>query len=141
MAAYLTRCNLVHDVGYIEYGSTSSMEMLVIADEIIRNVRFIMNGVEVGERTLARDVIHGVKPGAGFLNVSHTRDSFRWAQFRPDIIDRSHYGQWVKEGSKDMSTRANERARQILSEHEVPKLSAAAEEEIAEVFRRRERST
>jgi len=140
MAAYLTRCNLVHDVGYIEYGSTSSMEMLVIADEIIRDVRFIMNGVEVSERTLARDVIHGVKPGAGFLNVSHTRDSFRWAQFRPDIIDRSHYGQWVKDGNKDMTKRANERARRILSEHEVPSLSEAAEEAIAEVFKRRERS-
>jgi trimethylamine:corrinoid methyltransferase-like protein len=41
-------------VGYIEYGTTSSMEMLVIADEIIRDVRFVVNGVEVSERTLAR---------------------------------------------------------------------------------------
>ncbi|MFC1879615.1 trimethylamine methyltransferase family protein, partial [Chloroflexota bacterium] len=42
MSAFLSRCTLNHDVAYIEYGSTSSMEMLVIADEIIgRTVRFM----------------------------------------------------------------------------------------------------
>ena len=39
MSAFLTRCNVVHDVGYMEYGSTSSMELLVICDEIIRHTR------------------------------------------------------------------------------------------------------
>jgi len=36
--AFLSRCTLVHDVAYIEYGMTSSMEQLVIADEIIAMV-------------------------------------------------------------------------------------------------------
>jgi trimethylamine--corrinoid protein Co-methyltransferase len=58
MTAFLARCNLVHDVGYIEYGTTSSMEMVVITDEIIRDVRYLMGGVEVSERTLAREAIH-----------------------------------------------------------------------------------
>ena len=50
----MSRCNVVHDVGYMEYGSTSSMELLVICDEIIRHTRFIVDGVEVSGRTLAR---------------------------------------------------------------------------------------
>jgi trimethylamine--corrinoid protein Co-methyltransferase len=138
MSAWLCRCNLVHDVGYIEYGTTSSMEMLVVADEIIRDVRFIMGGVEVSERTLARKAIHRAKPGGGFLADDHTLDNWRWAQWRPDLIDRMRYDRWVQKGQKDMAARANERARQILVEHEVPPLPEAAEEAIADVLKRRQ---
>ena len=137
MSAFLSRCNLNHDVGYIEYGTTSSMEMLVIADEIIRDVRFIMDGVEVSERTLAREAIHHARPGGGFLADDHTLDNWRWAQFQPRVIDRMRYDTWVKRGSKDMATRANERARQILAEHQVPALPEAAEEVIAAVAKAR----
>jgi trimethylamine--corrinoid protein Co-methyltransferase len=137
MTAFLCRCNLVHDVGYIEYGTTSSMEMLVIADEIIRDVRYIMGGVEVSERTLAREVIHHAEPGSGFLADDHTLDNWKWAQWRPALIDRTRYDRWVKKGRKDMTTRATERARQILAEHEVPPLPEAAEEAIVEVLKKR----
>ena len=138
MSAFLTRCNLVHDVGYIEYGSTSSMEMLVVADEIIRDVRFIMEGVPVNELTLAREAIARARPGGGFLADKHTLDNWKWAQWHPKLIDRMRYDQWVEKGSKDMAARANERARQILDLHEVPPLPEAAEEEIAQVLAERE---
>jgi len=137
MAAFLTRCNLVHDVGYIEYGTTSSMELLVVCDEIIRDVRFIMDGVEVSERTLAREAIHRSQPGGGFLADDHTLDNWKWAQWRPEVIDRSRYSRWVEGGRKDMVARANERARRILEEHEVPPLPAAAESVISEVLSER----
>ena len=137
MAAFLTRCNLVHDVGYIEYGTTSAMEMLVVCDEIIRDVRFVMDGVEVSERTLAREAIHRAQPGGGFLADDHTLDNWKWAQFRPAVIDRTRYDRWVQQGSKDMAARANERARQILEEHDVPPLPDEAEKVIAEVLKKR----
>ena len=138
MMAFLTRCNLVHDVGYIEYGSTSSMEMLVIADEIIRDVRFVMDGVEVSERTLAREAIHRAKPGGGFLADDHTLDNWRWAQWRPNLIDGMRYDRWEKQGSKDMTTRANERARKILDQHQVSPLPPEAEQVIADIIRLRQ---
>ena len=137
MSAFLSRCNLVHDVGYIEYGTTSSMEMLVVADEIIRDVRFVMGGVEVSERTLAREAIHRAKPGAGFLADDHTLDNWRWAQWCPSLIDRTRYDRWLANGAMDMGTRANQRARELLAEHEAPPLPPAAEEAIAEVLLRR----
>jgi trimethylamine--corrinoid protein Co-methyltransferase len=137
MTAFLSRCNLVHDVGYIEYGSTSSMEMLVLADEIIRSARHIMGGVEVNELTLARDAIHRAKPGGGFLADDHTLDNWKWAQWRPDLIDRMRYDRWVQKGERDMTARANERARDILAQHQVPPLPAAAEELIADLLRER----
>jgi trimethylamine--corrinoid protein Co-methyltransferase len=138
MAALLCRCNLVHDLGYIEYGSTSSMEMLVVADEIIRDVRYVMGGIEVSERTLAREAIHRARPGGGFLADNHTLDNWRWAQWRPGVIDRLRYDDWAGRGRKDMAARANERARKIVATHEVPPLPQAAEEVIAAILRRRE---
>lgn len=138
MAAFLSRCNLNHDVGYIEYGTTSSMEMLVIADEIIRDVRFVVGGVEVSERTLAREAIHRARPGGGFLANDHTLDNWEWAQWRPQVIDRMRYDHWADKGRKDMTAHANERAREILDEHQVPALPEAAEEVIEEIVKRRQ---
>jgi trimethylamine--corrinoid protein Co-methyltransferase len=137
MTAFLSRCNLTHDVGYIEYGTTSSMEMLVVADEAIRDVRYATGGIEINEQTLAREAIHRAAPGAGFLADDHTLDNWKWAQWRPMLIDRMRYDNWVAKGSKDMAERANERARKILMEHEPPPLPEAAEETIQAVLKHR----
>jgi trimethylamine--corrinoid protein Co-methyltransferase len=137
LANFLARATLVHDVGYIEYGSTSSMEALVIADEIIRETRFLVEGVEVSPRTLALDATGRVRPGGGYLTDDHTLENWRWAQWHPDLIDRKRYDDWVEEGSKDMFTRANERARKILEEHEGPPLPREAESMIQEILEER----
>lgn len=137
LANFLARATLVHDVGYIEYGSTSSMEALVIADEIIRETRFLTQGVEVSPRTLALDATARVRPGGGYLADDHTLENWRWAQWHPDLIDRQRYDEWVESGSKDMFTRANERARKVLEEHEVPPLPQEAEDTIREILEER----
>lgn len=134
---FLTRATLVHDVGYIEYGTTSSMEALVIADEIIRETRFLTEGLEINQTTLALDVIDRIKPGTGFLVDKHTLKNFRTSQWIPKIIDRNRYDSWKTAGSKDMYTRANERAREILAEHEVAPLPGDAEVVIKDVLAKR----
>lgn len=137
MSAFLARCNLNHDVGYIEYGSTSSMEMVVMTDEIICEVRSIMGGVQVSEKTLAREAIHRAQPGSGFLADDHTLKNWKWAQWHPRLMDRMRYDHWVAEGRQDLAVRANERARKILLEHQAPHLPEAAEKVIAEVLAER----
>jgi len=138
MNAFLTRCTLVHDVAYIEYGSTSSMEMLVIADEIIRMVRYFMEGVTVDQNNLALEAIDRITPGGGFLADKHTMNNFRTAQWIPGLIDRRRHDAWVKMGSKDMFTRANERARKILAEHQTISLPQAAEDVFMDILAERE---
>jgi trimethylamine--corrinoid protein Co-methyltransferase len=138
MSAFLSRTTLVHDVGYIEHGSTSSLEALVVADEIIRMTRFMVDGIAINETTLALEVIDRARPGGGFLADDHTLDNWRWAQWTPDLIDRNRYDRWAKRGSKDMFARANERARKLLAEHDVPPLSDEVEAVIAEIVAARE---
>lgn len=137
MNAFLSRSTLVHDVGYIEFGSTSSMEMVVMCDEIIRMTRFLVEGIPVDENTLALEAISQVKPGAGFLTERHTYNNFRSAQWAPRVIDRTRYENWENAGAKDLYSRGTERAKEILSEHEVPALSEEAEAVIKQIFEER----
>lgn len=140
MNAFLTRCTLVHDIAYIEYGSTSSMEMLVIADEIIRMTRYFMEGVKVDKNTLALEAIDHIIPGGGFLADEHTMANFRTAQWIPSLIDRRRHDAWEKAGSKDMFMRANERARKILVEHQPASLPQDGEEVFAAILAERNES-
>jgi trimethylamine--corrinoid protein Co-methyltransferase len=140
MSAFLSRTTLVHDVGFLEYGYTSSLEALVIVDEIISMTRFMLGGIDINETTLALDAIARARPGTGFLADDHTLDNWKWAQWKPDMIDRNRHQRWEKLGSKDMFERANERARSLLAEHQPLPLSAEAEAVIAEVLARRERA-
>ena len=127
MTAYLARCTLNHDVGYMEYGSTSSAELLVIADEIIDMVHYMMKGLTINEETLALDAIGKVRPGGGFLAEDHTLEHWREAQWSPTVMDRSRYDVWVEKGSKEAFARANEVAQKLVREHEVPPLADEVE--------------
>jgi len=140
MSAFLSRCTLNHDVAYIEYGTTSSMEMLVIADEIIDMTRYFMQGVPVNKDTLALEAIARIRPGGGFIADDHTVQHFRTSQWTPRIIDRKRYDLWKKAGEMDMYERANLRAKQLLAQHQTPPLPQAAEEVIAEVLKERNKN-
>ena len=67
-----------------------------------------------------------------------TLRNWKRAQWRPRMIDRSGYDDWARSGRKGMASRANERARNILAEHEVVPLPEAAEREIAHVLASRQ---
>jgi len=138
LTAFLNRTTLVHDVGYIEYGSTSSMEMVVMADEIISMTRKFLGGVEVNRETLALDAIKRAEPGGGFVADQHTYQHFKKAQWFPKILDRQNYDDWSQGGETTLSQRANQRARKLLEEHQVPPLPEEAESVITDILAERE---
>lgn len=120
--AMMSRCNLIHDVGYLEFGNTSSLEMVTMANEFVAMSRFFVDGIPVNEATLALDALRRVgtgPPGSIFLTDDHTFEHFMTAQFLPRLLDRSRYDQWRSAGAKDMYRRCNEEAKRILSEHQV----------------------
>lgn len=138
MTAFLNRVTLVHDLGYIEYGSTSSMEMVVMADEIISMTRKFMGGVPVDRETLALEAIARAEPGGGFIADKHTFQHFKSAQWFPKLLNRQNYDDWKKDGEKSYRQLANERAKTLLEEHQVPPLPEKAEAVIQEILAERE---
>jgi trimethylamine--corrinoid protein Co-methyltransferase len=122
ITAMLSRCNLIHDVGYLEYGNVSSLEMVTMANELIAMCRYFTGGIEINEETLALDVIERVAGGGAnsiFLMDDHTFDNFMRSLFIPALLDRTRYDTWEQEGAKDLYKRCNEEAKRILAEHEV----------------------
>ncbi|MBE0431321.1 MAG: trimethylamine methyltransferase family protein [Dehalococcoidia bacterium] len=118
----LSGANLIHDVGFLEYGSTSSLEMVTMADELVAMSRFFARGIPVNKDTLALEAIERVgrgAPGSIFLMDDHTFEHFMEAQFLPGLLDRSRYDAWKEAGSTDLYRRCNAEARRILSEHQV----------------------
>ena len=123
LTAMQSRCNIIHDVGYLEFGTTSSLEMLVLADELVGMSRHFTQGLPVNEETLALDVIDQVAKGEDsssiFLMHDHTYEHFRQAHFLPNLIDRRRFDLWEKDGAKDMYEQCNQRARDLLASHRV----------------------
>ena len=122
ISAMLSRCNVIHDVGFLEYGNTSSLEMVVMANELIAMSRFFTEGIEVNQETLALEAIErvaGGESGSIFLMDDHTFENFMKAQFLPVLLDRNRYDSWKEAGATDLYQRCNMEAKRILSEHHV----------------------
>jgi trimethylamine--corrinoid protein Co-methyltransferase len=122
ITAMLSRCNLVHDVGYLEYGNTSSLEMVTMANELIAMARHFTRGIPLNKDTLALDAIERIVnagPNEIFLTDEHTFEHFENALFLPKLLDRSRYDSWEAAGSQELYSRSNEEARRILSDYQV----------------------
>ena len=117
--------NLNHDIGYIDYGMTGSLEMIVIMDEYLSLNRRIFAGVEVSAETLAVDTIRQVGPGGDFLSSKHTARHVRKAQWRPTIINRQGFVRWQEEGGLDLREKARRKALRLLETHQPEPLDAA----------------
>lgn len=117
MMAALSGSNLVHDVGFIESGMTSSFDQVVFSNEMIGKCASILGGIRVDEESLAVDVTHEVGPGGQFLNHKHTAKHFR-SNWSPELEDRLNYGNWVKQGSLAMRDRVNAKVRELLENHQ-----------------------
>lgn len=118
-SSMLTGANFVHDCGYTESGKTGDIFQTVMDDEIIGMARIIEQGVEVSDETLALDQIHNVGPGGHYLYEDHTMKWFR-KHWRPTLMDRQSYEDWVKSGSETMKDRITKKTRDIIENYEGP---------------------
>jgi trimethylamine--corrinoid protein Co-methyltransferase len=128
--------NLNHDVGYIEYGSTSSLEFLAINNDVIGMARRLVRGIRIDEESLALDLIDKVGPGGDFLGERHTLKHFKTETYMPDLIDSQRREAWEAAGSKTMFARANEKVRDILETYKVDPLPKDVQDGIRAVVDR-----
>ena len=138
LVASLNGANLVHDVGYINNGLTTSLEQIVVSAEVAGSVRRIAGGIDVDEETMALDLIAEVGPGGEYLTSEHTLRHFRDNWF-PRLISRDPYERWEQKGRKDLGNRANEFVRRILQNHEPRPLAGGIADELRRIVRARDR--
>ena len=107
---------MIYGSGMLESGITFDYGQLVLDCEIARMIKFVVQGFQVTDDSLALDVIKEIGPGGHFLKHRHTLDHMR-AQSRPEIIDRRSRGAWKAAGATTAYERATQKARWILENH------------------------
>jgi trimethylamine--corrinoid protein Co-methyltransferase len=135
----LVGADMVWGAGGLACLMTASLEELVIDDELIKAMLTTIRGVEVNDETLGLDVIKKVGPGGHYLAQKHTMDHFMKEQFIPELIDRSGYAEWKKNGEKSLVDRAREKVKKILKEHSVPPLDKDIQKELDSIIKRAEK--
>ena len=127
--------NLVHDVGYLEFGLTYSFDLLVMCNEFIGQVRRMMEGITVDKENLAVECVKRVGPGGHFLGDVHTLNHFR-ENWQPDLTDRRTYQDWQSRGAKSMGQLAKEKIKELKKSHQPQPLSPEVEAQIDKILKR-----
>lgn len=141
----MSGANLNHDTGYSEYGTTSNLDLVVIADEVLGMARRITAGIEVNEKTLCMDKLEAAGPKGRFIpEVDKWADDDDDEEFVPKnsrvdyknrLVNRAAKEIWQKAGGKTLTQVANEKVRDIIEYHEptpLPKDVAAKIRDLVE---------
>jgi trimethylamine--corrinoid protein Co-methyltransferase len=133
MSALMSKANLIHDLGLMGHGESTSPEMLVLSDELIGMLYPFRKGIEVNDKTLAHNVIAEVGPGGHFLTHKHTVSNFRMLSFSK-LMDRSRT---FMDGT--LGKRLKRTTLELLENHQ-PKSLEETKGEIIAAFRARWRA-
>jgi trimethylamine--corrinoid protein Co-methyltransferase len=131
--AALVGGNMIHDVGYLEQGLTSSMEMMVASNEIIDRVKRILRGIPVNDDTKALHVIDEVGPGGHYLDHDHTYDRFRDLIWQGALTDRQNWENWDLGGRRTFRDRVHDRVLEILDADTEPLMDEAMYQELLRI--------
>jgi len=133
LMAKFSGANLIHDVGYMESGLTTSYEMIVLTDELVAMTDHIMKGIEVSDDTLMLDELDTVGPGGHFLDTKETLSRFRDFWF-PSLLDRKRRPQWLEAGATTLGQRLTARVMEITKEHQPKPLAPDKKEKMQEIL-------
>ncbi len=108
----------IHDLGYLDSGMTSSLELLTICNEMVSQVRRFLRGIPVSPETLAVDTIAAIGPGNHYLTHPDTKAHHRQQIWMPELISRKGYETWEAEGGLTLRQRARAKLLGIMKTHE-----------------------
>lgn len=133
MLPALAGANIIYGLGMLELGMTLDFAQLVIDNEIAMMVKRSVSGISVNDEDLAVDVIRQVGAAGDFISSKHTRNHYKDAQSKSDLIDRRMRGAWLNDDAKDLTVRAYERAIHILENHQPDPLPDGAAEIMSDI--------
>ena len=127
--------NLVHDVGYLESGLSTSFEMIVLTDELVAMTNHVMKGIRVSDDSLMVEEIAKVGPGGQFINTEETLKRFREFWF-PNLLDRRTRPDWLEAGATTLGHRLNMRVKELIKEYRTSPLDADKKKKVQEILAR-----
>jgi trimethylamine--corrinoid protein Co-methyltransferase len=139
LPTFLAGANFVmHSAGWLEGGLVSCYEKFIVDVELLRELRYEFQPLEIDEASLAFDAHQEVGAGGHFLGAMHTLERFRECFYRPLLSSTENFDRWTKRGARDTTARAGEIWRSTLESYDPPPLDDAIRAELEEfVVRRR----
>jgi trimethylamine--corrinoid protein Co-methyltransferase len=114
----------------------SSLEMMVIDNEVFEDLARIMRGVVIDDARLGLDVIDKVGHMGSFLAQPHTMTFLREGEFRVSSLwDKRTSERASRQGFRPLQEEARERARKILKEHQPTPLDRDVSRDVDAVLR------
>jgi trimethylamine--corrinoid protein Co-methyltransferase len=111
---------LLSGIGEIQAGVASCLEVLVIDDEVLNNVRYALTPRPWDEGALDVDaMVDGVLSGRGFLGAKHTRRHIRSEFVSPLLSYRGGLGDWLASGRAGLVDLASDRAADLADREPV----------------------
>ena len=120
-------------LGICGVDQASSLDMLVLQDEIIGYIESTMRQIDFSDDAFALDLIEEVGPGGTFIDTMHTVEHFRRELWFPNLLDRQYYQAWLEGGAADCASRCRERKLDLLANHRAEPLPKNLEREIREI--------
>lgn len=128
-----------HSAGWNEAGLCCSTAKFIVDAEQCAMAYRMAEGVRWDDFDEGFAAIDEVGPGGHYLGHPHTLQNFERAFFMPEMFDNNGIDQWIAEGSVEITERALNFARKLLSEYQEPTLDVAVNEALLDYIARRER--
>jgi trimethylamine--corrinoid protein Co-methyltransferase len=131
--------NQIYGAGMIESGVTIDYGVLVMDNEIARMVKYILRGIPTNDETLMVDEIIEVGSEEDFLSRMSTLKMMRAHQSKAGLIDRRVREEWEMDGGTDLYTRCNEKAKELVADHQVEDLPSDVVDQIKAIVTKSEK--
>jgi trimethylamine--corrinoid protein Co-methyltransferase len=129
----LAGADIFGHLGICGVDQATSLDMLVMQNELIGYVERIMGGLRVDEDAIAFEVLRQVGPGGTFIDHEHTAANFRKELWFPRLLDREFYDAWAVAGSPTMADRCRREKERLLAEHRPEPLPADLNKEFTRI--------
>lgn len=111
----------------------SSLDMLVMQDEIISYVESVNRPIEISDDTLGINVMEEAGPKGTFIDKLHTAEHFRQELWFPGLLDRNYYDAWHDAGGSTMGKCCGTRKEDLLASHEAEPLDENTARELDKI--------
>ena len=106
---------------------------LIFCNECMGALKRLSRKLTVDTDTLALEIIREVGHGGSFIEHNHTYENFRREIWHPKLMERRSWDSWEKDGCRDISKVALQRAIEILEREPSNRLPPAVEAEIDDI--------
>ncbi len=127
--------DILTEAGQLEAGLVCSSVQLIIDNVLAGMLKRVHLGVKVDDDTLAWKEVFDIEPGSHYLEKPHTLKHCREA-LRPELFLRQSREDWLADGGKDMTARAEDKYRELKKKLQPQPLTGDVKKELNKIVKR-----